>query len=177
MFEKYCHWIETQNHLGDHLSVVGLVITVIGFGFTLVKLWIVGRNSRNLQASVQQAIQSLNKIDTLKELATLIERLRNLNSLILTDDSMDLARAFSNYRTALIELRESSATTISETHSTVQSVLTQFSEIENRLVGSAMSDNELTWRKRQTILKVTNSCLDELQAFIQRIQNNLISPK
>lgn len=173
MFENYCNWI-TRHSLGDHSSVVGLLITIVGFILTFIKLWLVGRNNRTLQKSVQEAILGLGKIDTLKELATLIERLRNLNSLVMTADSMDLAKGFSDYRSSLTRLRESSSTSISETHSTIQSVLTQLSNIEDRLVGSVLNDTELTSRKRQSILKVTNSCLDELQAFIQQIQNHLI---
>lgn len=176
MIETYNTWITSQN-LGDHASVAGLVITIVGFLLTFIKLCMVGRNSRVLDATVQNVLKNLWKVDTLKELATLIERLRNLNSSVMTADAMDLAKAFSDYRTSLIRLRESSASALPEPHSTIQAILTQLSEIENRLVGSALSDGDLTARKRQNILKTTNACLDDLQVFMQSLQNNMIKTK
>lgn len=176
MIETYKTWV-TSHNLGDHASVAGLLITILGFMFTFLKLWMVGRNSRVLDATVQNVLSNLWKVDTLKELATLIERLRNLNSSVMTAEAMDLAKAFSDYRTSLIRLRESSSSALPEPHSAIQGILTQLSEIENRLVGSALSDVDLTARKRQNILKTTNDCLDDLQVFMQSLQNNMITRK
>lgn len=113
-------------------------------------------------------------IDTLKELSTLVERLKSINSLLLSGDSMALVNWFSSYRTDLIRIREMSKNAIPFKDSTIQTTITRFSEIESRLLGSTIDESVLTTRKRQNLLKTTNSCMDDLHALVQKIQSNII---
>ena len=176
IIETYLKCIQDAN-LGDHASVLGLLITFVGFVITFVKLWRVGIKNTELEAVVRQTLVSVSQLDTLKDLSALIERLKNINIQIMTSEAMNLAQSFSSFRAALIKIREENDLSNGEAHSTIQGIITKLAETENRIVTVALSENDLTAKKRQNILKTTNTCLDELHALITRIQNRIFKAK
>ncbi|MEJ2415049.1 MAG: hypothetical protein P8Y22_07280, partial [Sulfurimonas sp.] len=67
-----------NNHLGDYSSIIGLLITLIGFTFTLYQLYKTKQASEVATEAVKAMRRDLNKVDVIANLSSVLTEMEEI---------------------------------------------------------------------------------------------------
>lgn len=164
--ETYQNFIRTYD-LGNHASILGLLITIAGFIISILKIWKISQRTDELKLAVDKTLNEVYLIDTLKELSGLSERLKELNTRLLSEEAVSLARLIQDIRCDFIIIRESSIESNNRArNATLQKLITNLSRIEENVMEANFSEEGFTNPKRILAATSASKCLDDVHKVL-----------
>jgi len=149
--------------LADLASLLGLFITVVGFGITI---WNV-RKSRKLSESIRDRIYHL---DAIVELGFVVASLEEIKNLLRTSLHAQVPYRLGIVRNRLIAIRSQSPQLSEEDKSAIQSAITNFANLEKRLDISIQNKaNQLAWARDNAVISNDQGRLSEM---LGRLKSN-----
>jgi hypothetical protein len=130
-----------EDHWGDIASVVGVLISLIGFGITI---WGVLRSKNAAQRAEEAAKdvrQSLLKVDTVMELSAATTIMEEIKRLHRASAWVVLLDRYSTLRRLLISIKSANPQLADEHLSALQSAVQHFTDIERKVERSITAGN------------------------------------
>lgn len=157
--------------LGDYASIIGLVVTLFGFGLTLRNVSISRKAAQSAEAvalNVQADLQKTNTIAEFAQALAVMEEIKRLHRVQAFDHLPD---RYSSLRKSLITIRSENPILSSEDQQAVQRAITYFAGLEREIDGSIGKE------KKNFDIAKTNSAvskqIDNLQEVLVRIKQLL----
>lgn len=163
--------------LADHLSVIGFLISLVGFGVTWLKLKAVKKNNESLALAVNQAIDAVSRIDTLKELSAMVEQGRFLAERFVAGEPEELAKKIEILRERAVRVRHSQDLTSDNAVGTLNLVTSLLTSMHGKISGTVLQGESLPINKRRSFITSTHQCIEYLHLILVEIQSKIIQRK
>jgi len=122
-----------ENHIGDYSSIIALIITVIGFGITILQLTKTKKASEIATSAVNAIRDDLKKIDTLTSLSSVVTEMEEIKHLQREKNLLKLPEKYAKLRTSLITIKGFSSIFAEEDLKIIQGTITQLSASEEAI--------------------------------------------
>jgi len=119
-----------QLSLGDYASIIGLIITLVGFAVTIYNVKKSRSSSEQAKESVNKMQSDLRRIDTVTDLTSAINLADEIKTLQRTNAWELVPEKYSELRKKLISVRESEKALNEDHQKFIQGSITQFSSSE-----------------------------------------------
>ena len=154
--------------LGDWASIVGVLLTVIGFGITIFSVWKSQSAAEKAQEAVQRVREDILRTDAVAEFSTALSIMDEIKRLQRYDAWPIVPDRYSALRKSLISIK-STCPNMSENHKElVQDAITSLRKIEEKI--------ELESKEKEFIIdvakynKILSKQLDSLQEILSQIK-------
>lgn len=114
----------------DWLSIVGLLLTVTGFGVTIVAAMRARSAAEAARDAAQAAASTVKKLDLIGEIATTIQLVEELKRLHRSKAVELLADRYGGIRAKLISMREQKVVSEADSQVRIQDVIARISSLE-----------------------------------------------
>ncbi len=158
--------------LGDFASILGLIISLFGFGVTIFAVFRSKEAAERAAAVVETVRKDLRKSETVADFASAlavmaeIKRLHRQHSLQLLPDR------YSSLRKSLISIRSSNPILTDSDKKIIQSSITQFSSIELR-IDEHLLKNASTDLNFSKINGIVSKQIDKIQEVLIRLRTEI----
>ena len=176
MLDEYTTFIKTHN-IDIHVGIVGFVFTILGFVVTLLKVYRLGQNSKELAAEIKRTRETINAIDTVRDLSSAMELLKTVRDKLISNQVNDVPSQLMNLRLALIRIRHTHSDADQSFNLSIQKLITDLQSLETSMLGSLISSSDYSSRRQQRDLKTLAECLNHLQTFLVHTQTLAASTK
>jgi hypothetical protein len=176
VINEYVTFVKAHN-IDIHVGIVGFLITVLGFGATLVKIYKLNKNSRELAFEIKRTREAMVTIDIVRDLSGAMELLKAVRDKLISNQVGDVPSQLMNLRLALIKIRDTHPDVDQAFNLSVQKLITDLQSLESSMLGTLISSNDYSTRRQQRDLKTLAGCLNDLQTFLVRTQTLAASPK
>jgi hypothetical protein len=122
-----------DNRLGDWASVLGIVITVVGFIATLINVARSKNAAEQAQLAVDRVRHDMKKMDTVSEIAAVLTTMEEIKRLHRKGEWEILPERYSALRKSLITIRCSTSNLTDDQQTTLQSAIGQFAALEKHV--------------------------------------------
>lgn len=164
-----------NNHLGDFVSIVGFVITLIGFGVTIYNLRKTRTASELATIAVTNIRKDLKKVDTVAHLSSILTEMEEIKRLHRTENNEQLPEKYSKLRASLIFIKNDNNALAEEDYKILQSAIVQLRAFEKNL-DNALYANKDTRVSQINISKLnvlTSNHIDKLQEVLIRVKSTI----
>lgn len=158
-------------HLGDYLSMGGLLLTVAGFTVTLITAVKAKRAADAAREAAESAAKEIRKVDLVAEIATILQQIEELKRLQRANASELLADRYSGLRAKLIAVRESSFLAGEAEQTLIQDVIARVAALQKALDrdGSVFEDGRRVARSNESL----SMCVDSMTMMSERLKNHV----
>lgn len=121
------------NHLGDLASVIAVIITLVGFGFSLFGIWrskTAAERAEEAASNARKAITQFDRVAAISAAITSMEEVKRLHRVMAWNILPD---RYAEVRKALISVRSSNPPLPPECLAAIQGAIQHFTEIENEV--------------------------------------------
>lgn len=120
-------------NLGDYASIVGLLITIVGFIYTLINVIKTRRASINAEKIALQVRADISKLDTVSLISTVISVMDEIKRLHRQGAWEILPERYSSIKKSLISIKSTYPELPLEHKKIIQSAISNFSSIEKQV--------------------------------------------
>lgn len=162
-----------QNYyIGDIASIIGLLITFIGFFFTILNTFKSKSAAENTEKEVHRIRESISKQNALINISSGLNMINEIKKLNRTQNWDILVDRYTELRHFLINLKEEYPQTNTLHLSLLQNAITQTKSIQNKI------ETYLYHPEKQPdigkINKTISKIMDDLQVLIQNLKKEII---
>ena len=156
----------------DRSAAVGIVITIVGFTFTISQVLKSRRAADQVRLAVNEAIRKLAVVDSIAELSSAIERMEHLKNFHRLQELAGAVAIYPQVRRTLSEVREQTPNLTDDQNIILQAAISVCSEFEAELE-KLMLKNEpdiaissiIKWNK------ILSSHIDKLRTLSTTLRN------
>ena len=162
------------NSIGDYSSIIGLLITLIGFGFTITQLLKTKRASEAATSAVNAVRHDLKKIDTITDLSSVVAEMEEIKRLHRERNNELLPEKYAKLRKYLIAIKSSNPTLIEEDLIILQGAITQLSASEKTIDKALFTKEEKEINLNTPRLNgLLSNHIDKLYEVLNRVKINI----
>jgi len=133
------------NAWGSWASIIGLILTLIGFGITFYGVWKTKNAAQQANNAVSQVKNELVKLNTISDISTAISQLEGIKSLHQEGNSWRLLpEKYAAIKKILISIREMNPNLSRKQKSKIQAAITNLTSIQNDIEKCNLSKTEPT---------------------------------
>jgi hypothetical protein len=157
------------DHLGDFLSMTGLLLTFVGFTATLLTAIKAKRAAEAARAAAESATREVRKVDLIGEVATMLQLIEELRRLQRANAVELLPDRYSGLRSKMVSIRESMFFSAEEDQTIIQDVIARIAALQK-----ALDRDSETLNDRRQIARSNESlsvCTDVLLRLSERVRN------
>jgi hypothetical protein len=169
-FTQLLAYIVSYN-LGDYASVLGVLISILGFGVTVYKVWRSNATALQVKLAVQNLQRDLQRMDVISKMAEASRRLSEIKRLQRENFWSGLPVLYEDLRAKLIDVRDNAELTDEQTE-ILRGVIYQTSIMETS-IESALKHESSTKLDSVKYNQVLSKKIDELQAVFNQIRNQI----
>ena len=158
-------------HLGEYLSLGGLLLSFLGFGATVILSAKAKRAAEGAQEAAQSAVKEVHKMDLVAEIATISQLLEEIKRLQRANAVEVLVDRYSGLRSKLVAIRESLLLIGNEEQVLVQDVIARIANLQKTLDRNSRYFEDV----RQLALsnESISICIEAVITLSQRVKNNI----
>lgn len=160
-------------HLGDYASIIGLIITFIGFGITIHNLIKTRKASELATEMVKNIRKDLKKVDTVAILSSCLAEMEEIKRLIRISNIEQLPERYSKLRASLILIKNDNNALIQEDHKILQGAIVQLKAFEKKLdeiVETNSQNTQISIAKWNTLI---SNHMDKLREVLIRVKSTV----
>src|SRR6266851_8176489 len=149
----------SKRHLGDAASIIGLLVALIGFSFTLFGVWRSKKAAEMAQEEVRSVKQAITRSSTIADFSAAVTTMNEIKRLHRVSAWAILPDRYAALRSMLISIRSMNPDLQLEYRTAIQNALQQFSDIEKTVEKSLASNKPPTNWARLNAIVSTLGCL------------------
>lgn len=170
MIDDIIHFIISTN-LGDISSVFGVIITIVGFVFTLINVLRSKNAAIEAQRLTSKVREDIYKFDIISSIASAISTMEEIRRLHRQSAWEILPDRYSSIKRSLITIKKSEVELSKDHEKSIQGAITNFSSIEKQI------ESALFLKKAPDNIDKLNSLIskqiDILQEIFEEIRNRI----
>lgn len=168
-FAQFNIFLES-NRIGDYAGLIGLVISVVGFFFTIKASLNSKEAAKQASAAVESMRDDLRKGDTVADFSSALAVMDEIKRMHRSPNLHLLPDRYSQLKRFLISIRSSNPLLSDADQRSIQSAIVQFSSLE-RLVETALEENGAVSAARMNSLVSKQS--ETIQELLVRIKSEI----
>lgn len=168
-FAQFNLFLES-NRIGDYAGLLGLVISIVGFFFTIRASLNSKTAARQASLAVESMRDDLRKGDTVADFSSALAVMDEIKRMHRSPNLHLLPDRYSQLKRFLISIRSSNPLLSEADQRSIQSAIVQFSALE-RLVETALEENSAVSAARMNSLVSKQS--ETIQELLVRIKSDL----
>ena len=176
LLDEYITFIQTHN-IDTHVGILGFLLTIFGFLVTLIKVYKLGQNDKELAAEIKRTRETITAIDIVRDLSSAMELLKAVRDKLISNRVNDVPTQLLNLRLALIRILHTHPNSDQDFNLSIQNLITDLQTLETTMVGALISSTDYGSRRQQRALKTLAECLNNLQSFLVHTQTLAASTK
>lgn len=167
-------WIKS-NDLGDLSSIAGVLIAIVGFGFTLFGIFKAKGAAESARQASRETRDRLRLFENIVDFSAAIATLEEIQRLHRQHSALPIMPdRYATIRKLLIQLRGSGTPMSDDQRSVIQNALANVAELE-RLVERALSDQ--TPLKANRLNLIVSGDIDGLLTVLAQLKNQTAGEK
>ncbi|WP_144445559.1 hypothetical protein [Inquilinus limosus] len=159
LIDQLLDW-STKNHIGDASGLIGLVVTGVGFFFTIKSSRKARDAAIDAKKAANKATKSINLHNDIVDMSTAIVSLEEIAKKIHDGDTEIIDRIF-DVRKRLIMISRENGNIDENGKSTIKNTIVILSDFSNSLTMAKLTGNNVN------LTKVNKKILNEIDALIQ----------
>lgn len=159
--------------ISDYLSLIGFIITVVGFAVTLVVSFRAKRAAEMAREAATAATSSMRRLDIIADIATVRQLIEEIKRLHRSDAFDLLPERYSLVRSRVISIRESGMATSEGELSLLQDIVSRVSSLE--IAYDANNDFLRDARRLAKSNQSLSECTDALIGLTEKIRNRTVT--
>lgn len=164
--------VENSLSIGDWASIIGLVVTIVGFIFTIIKV----TNSKNAATHAEEAVhsvrQDLRLYQTVHGFSSSVTTMEEIKRLHRSEEWHLLPDRYSNLRKSLITIRCENPVLSDDDQKGIQAAITQFSSLET-LIEKHILNIETSNINIPKINSQVSKQIDRIQEILAKLNSGL----
>jgi hypothetical protein len=161
----------SKRHLGDAASIIGLLVALIGFSFTLFGVWRSKKAAEMAQEEVRSVKQAIARSSTIADFSAAVTTMNEIKRLHRAEAWVILPDRYAALRNMLISIRSTNPDLQVEYRTAIQSALQQFSAIEKTVERSLASNKPPT--NRAKLNEIVSVQVDRLIEILEEIKRDI----
>lgn len=162
----------SANHLGDYSSIIGLIITLIGFLITIITLNKTKKASEIATKAVKAIQHDLKKIDTVTNLSSVLTEMEEIKRLHREKNYSQLLDKYSKLRVSLISVKSSNPALTEEDSTILQGAITQLKASE-KIIDKHLHTNVNSQPDNVKLNGLISNHIDKLQEVLIRVKSKV----
>ena len=158
--------------LGDFASILGLIITLLGFSATLFAVFRSKAAAERAAAAVETVRRDLRKSETVADFASALASMEEIKRLHRQKSLSLLPDRYSSLRKSLISIRSSNPILTAYDQKIIQSSIAQFSSLE-RTIDEQLLSKEPDDLNMSKINGIVSKQIDSIQEVLIRLRTEI----
>lgn len=169
------HTFIQNNSLGDYASIIALLITLLGFGITLIQLSKTKKASNIATQAVNEMRHDLKLIDIFTVLSSVVTEMEEIKRLSRAKNISQLTEKYAKLRASIISIRTFDNIFTKDELAILQATIAQLSASEKSLdkYQEDLENNIETTFKFSRTNGIISSHIDKLNEVLIRIKSNI----
>jgi len=159
-----------QYRIGDYAGLIGLVISLIGFYFTIKTALNSKAASEQATAAVESMRGDMRKSETVADFATALAIMEEIKRMHRSDNLSFLPDRYANLKKFLVSIRTSNSLLTAEDQVVMQSAIAKFSSMERLIEASIRNSKPIEHAKMNGQM---SKHYDLIQTLLVRIKNEI----
>jgi hypothetical protein len=170
-FWQYIDNIITYYRLGDIASIIGVIISIVGFGLTLFLVFRSKSAAQQAKDAVLSVKNDIRRVDTIADFSTGLNTMEEIKRLHRQNAWEILPDRYSALRRSLISIRTSNPNMQDSYKQTIQSTIQKLKGIEKQVeMALATGDNPPNVARLNSII---TQLVDQLHEILIEIRNEI----
>ena len=159
-----------QYRIGDYAGLIGLLISLIGFYFTIRTVLNSKAASEQATAAVESMRDDMRKSETVADFATALAVMEEIKRMHRSDNLNFLPDRYASLKKFLVSIRTSNSLLTAEDQIVMQSAIAKFSSMESLIEASIRDAKPIEHAKMNSQM---SKHYDLIQSLLVRIKNEI----